>query len=191
MRTVDPAYLRMFNTWNVAARIDSGREVEALSGIQKLYEQFAPGYEFNYQFMDQGYQSFYESEKRVGTVSSYFAGFAIIISCLGLFGLVTFSAERRVKEIGVRKVLGASVSNIVMMLSKDFVRLVVFSIIIAIPIAYLFMREWLFQFAYRIDLSIWIFVSAAVISLLVAWITVGFQAFRAAISNPVNSLRTE
>lgn len=188
---VDPAYFRMYNTWNVAVRIQAGKEAEALSGIQKLYEKFAPGYDFSYQFMDKGYQSFYESEKRVGTLSSYFASFAIIISCLGLFGLVAFSAERRVKEIGVRKVLGASVSNIIMMLSKDFIRLVLFSIIIAVPIAYLFMKEWLAQFAYRINLDIWVFLSAAIISLLIAWLTVGFQAFRAANVNPANSLRSE
>ena len=141
--------------------------------------------------MDQGYQSFYESEKRVGTVSSYFASFAIIISCLGLFGLVAFSAERRIKEIGVRKELGASASNIVMMLSKDFMRLVLFSIIIALPIAYLFMKEWLAQFAYRIHLNVWIFIGAAITSLLIAWLTVSLQAFRAATTNPTESLRTE
>ena len=189
--TVKPAYFQMEYTWYVATRLEAGREEEALNHIQALYQEFAPGFIFNYTFLDKNYQALYESEKRVGTLSTYFACFAIIISCLGLFGLVAFTAERRVKEIGVRKVLGATTQNIVMMLSKDFTQLVFVSIVLAIPFAYFFVLEWLAQFAYRIDLSIWIFMSAAMMSLIIAWLTVSSQAFRAASVNPVESLRSE
>lgn len=188
---VSPAYFRLFNTWNIAARLKSGREKEALLGIQQLYEKFAPGNIFDYKFMDRSYQSFYESERRVGEISTYFAILAILISCLGLFGLVAFSAERRVKEIGVRKVLGASTSTIVMMLSKEFLNLVFLAILIGLPIAYFFMKQWLLKFAYRIDLSIWIFISVTGASLLITWLTVSFQAYRFSVINPVKSLKSE
>lgn len=189
--SVSPAYFRLFNTWNVAARIQAGREAEALSGIKNLYEEFAPGYVFDYQFMDKSYQSLYTSEKRVGTISSYFAVIAIVISCLGLFGLAGFTAERRFKEIGIRKVLGATNSGIVIMISKDFTQLVILSIIIAVPIAYLVMQKWLAQFAYKTDLSLWVFLFAGLISIVIAWLTVSFQAIKASRINPVKSLRSE
>ena len=188
---VGPAYFRLNATWNVAARLAAGREAEALEGIQALYEQFAPGYIFDYTFLDQNYQALYESEERVGTLSSYFAGFAIIISCLGIFGLAAFTAERRIKEIGIRKVLGATPSHIVLMLSKDFILLVFVSIVIALPVAYIFMQEWLAQFAYKIDLSIWIFIAASLTSLIIAWLTVSSQAWRAASVNPAKCLQNE
>ncbi len=188
---VKPAYFQMEYTWYVAARLEAGKEEEALEGIQTLYQEFAPGFIFDYAFLDRNYQALYESEKRVGTLSSYFAGLAIIISCMGLFGLVAFTAERRVKEIGVRKVLGATTSNIVMMLSKDFTQLVIVAIIIAVPIAYFFVLEWLAQFAYTIDLSIWIFLGAAIVSLVIAWLTVSSQAYKAANADLVKSLKNE
>ena len=189
--SVEPAYFHLEETWNVVARLEQGREEEALEGIKTLYQQFAPGYTFDYAFLDRSYQALYESERRVGTLSFYFASFAIIISCLGLFGLATFTAERRIKEIGIRKVLGATTSNIVMMLSKDFISLVLMSIIVALPLSYFFMQEWLAQFAYKIDLSVWVFLSAAMISLVVAWLTVSSQAWKAANVNPVESLKSE
>lgn len=189
--SVQPAYFRMEDTWTVAARLDMDREAEALEGIKGLYERFNPGYVFDYAFLDRSYQALYESEKRVGTLSSYFATFAIIISCLGLFGLAAFTAERRIKEIGIRKVLGATSSNIVMMLSKDFIILVFVAILIALPLSYFFMQEWLAQFAYKIDLSVWIFLSAAIVSLMIAGLTVSSQAFKAANVSPVKSLKSE
>ncbi|MFK8059456.1 MAG: ABC transporter permease [Polaribacter sp.] len=190
-QVVSPAYFRLFNTWNIAAKLKSGREKEALLGIQQLYEKFAPGNIFDYKFIDTGYQSFYESEQRIGKISTYFAILAILISCLGLFGLVAFSAERRAKEIGVRKVLGASTSSIIMMLSKEFLNLVFIAILIGLPIAYFFMKQWLSKFAYRIDLSFWIFISVILVSLLIAWLTVSFQAYRFSVINPVKSLKSE
>ncbi|MEO0341198.1 MAG: ABC transporter permease, partial [Bacteroidota bacterium] len=140
--SVKPAYFHIEDTWHVAARLKAGREEEALEGIKALYQKFAPGFIFDYTFLDKNYQALYASERRVATLASYFAGFAILISCLGLFGLVAFTAERKVKEIGVRKVLGATTMNIVMMLSKDFTQLVIVSIVIAVPIAYFFVLEW-------------------------------------------------
>ncbi len=189
--SVKPAYFHLENTSYVAARLEAGREEDALDRIQALYKKFAPGFIFDYSFLDRNYQALYESEKRVSTLSSYFAGFAIIISCLGLFGLVAFTAERRVKEIGIRKVLGATTSNIVLMLSKDFTQLVFVSIVIAVPIAYYFMLEWLAQFAYKTDLSILVFLSAAMVSLVIALVTVSLQALKAANVNPVKSLKSE
>ncbi|MEM1325740.1 MAG: ABC transporter permease [Bacteroidota bacterium] len=188
---VKPAYFRLQFTGNAAVRLEAGREAEAIAGIQSLYEKFAPGFIFDYTFLDQSYQALYESEQRVSTLSSYFAGFAIIISCLGLFGLATFTAERRIKEIGIRKVLGATTSNLVLLISKDFIGLVVVAIIIGLPLAYYFMQDWLTRFAYPIDLSFWIFLGAALISLVIAGLTVGSQALRAASVNPARSLKSE
>lgn len=190
-REVAPAFFWLGNTWNVAVRLEAGKEVLAMTKVQELFETFCPGFIFEYEFLDQSYQELYESETRIGTLSSYFAGFAILISCLGLFGLATFTAERRLKEIGIRKVLGASVTNIVMMLSKDFTRLVGISILIAIPISYYFMDKWLESFAYKIDLNFWIFLSTSLISLMIAWLTVSSQALRAANVNPSKCLKDE
>ncbi|MEL6721031.1 MAG: FtsX-like permease family protein, partial [Bacteroidota bacterium] len=168
-----------------------GREEEALSGIQALYQKFAPGFIFDYAFLDNSYQALYESEQRVGTLSSYFAGFAILISCLGLFGLATFTAERRIKEIGIRKVLGASVTGIVALLSKDFIQLVFVAFIIATPIAYYFMNQWLQDFAYSIDIQWWVFALTGVVAISIAFLTVSFQSVKAAIANPIKALRNE
>ena len=189
--SVNPAYFRLEETNNVAARLEAGKEKEALEGIEALYKTYAPGFIFDYNFLDKSYQALYESEQRVGTLSSLFAGIAIIISCLGLFGLAAFTAERRTKEIGIRKVLGASVTSVVMLLSRDFIRLVLIAIVIALPLSYLFMQEWLTQFAYTIDLSIWIFLSAALTALVIAWLTVSMQTFKAANINPAECIKDE
>ncbi|MEM8523126.1 MAG: ABC transporter permease [Bacteroidota bacterium] len=188
---VGPAYFRMASTGNVAARLEAGREKEALAEIKALYQKFAPGFIFDYAFLDSSYQALYESEQRVSTLSSYFALFAILISCLGLFGLATFTAERRFKEIGIRKVLGASVPGIVTLLSKDFIKLVAVAFVIATPVAYYFMNDWLQNFAYQISLQWWIFALAGVAAILIAFLTVSFQSVRAALANPINSLRNE
>jgi len=188
---VSPAFFRLEDTWNVAVRIEKGKEVPTMASIQELYESFSPGFIFEYEFLDKSYQKLYESERRIGTLSSYFAGFAILISCLGLFGLAAFTAERRIKEIGIRKVLGATTSQIVLMLSSDFTRLVIISIIIALPVSYYFMKGWLDNFAYKIDLSVWIFIGAAFAALIIAWLTVSSQALRAAHVNPSECLKDE
>jgi putative ABC transport system permease protein len=151
----------------------------------------APGMPFSYQFLDESFDNMYREEQRVGKVAFTFAILAIIIACLGLFGLATYMAEQRTKEIGVRKVLGASVPVIVSMLSKDFLRLVLISFVIAVPVSWWAMNKWLQDFAYRIHIGWWIFIMAGVIAMLIAVVTVSFQAIKAAVANPVKSLRTE
>jgi putative ABC transport system permease protein len=141
--------------------------------------------------MDDSFNEMYRSEQRVGKIAMIFSILAILIACLGLFGLATFIAEQRTKEIGIRKVLGASVNGIVQLLSKDFLKLVLISFVIATPVAWWFMHKWLQDFAYRINIGWWIFVAAGVIALFIALMTVSFQAIKAAVANPVKSLRTE
>jgi ABC-type antimicrobial peptide transport system permease subunit len=179
------------NTWNVMARIASGKEKETLASLDDLYASFNPGFTFDYKFMDVEYANMYAAELRVASLSKYFASFAVLISCLGLFGLAAFTAERRMKEIGIRKALGSSVTRIVILLSKDFTLLVILSILIGLPISYLLVQIWLVRFAYHIELSFWYFAGAGIVALLVAWLTVGFQAFKSANVNPVKCLKDE
>jgi putative ABC transport system permease protein len=146
---------------------------------------------FDYQFLDQSFDQMYRAEQRVGKVALTFAILTILIACLGLFGLVTYMAEQRTKEIGIRKVLGASVPNIVSLLSSEFLVLVIISVLIASPIAYYAMSQWLTEFAYRIEISWWMFLTAGVLAVCIALLTVSFQAIRAALMNPVNSLKSE
>ena len=141
--------------------------------------------------MDDDFNATYEAEQRVGKIALSFSVLAIFIACLGLFGLVTYAAEQRTKEIGIRKVLGASVSNIVQLLSKDFLKLVFLSAVVAFPLAWWAMHQWLQDFAYRINIGWWVFVIAGFTAVFIALITVSFQAVRAALANPVDNLRTE
>ena len=172
-------------------RIKTGMEKEALERLKVFYQSFNPGFSFDYKFLNKDYQALYSSEERVSVLSRYFAGMAIIISCLGLFGLSTFTAVRRRKEIGIRKVLGSSEFKIIYLLSGDFTKLVFTAILIALPISYFLIKNWLNSFAYRIYLNPWYFLSAGIITLLIAWITVGTQAFKAARINPSQCLRDE
>jgi len=159
--------------------------------IETSWHKLNPNEPFEYSFLDEDFQKNYIAESRLSSIVAYFTLIAILICCLGLFALATFSAEQRIKEIGVRKVLGASVTGIVTLLSKDFLKLVAIAIIIATPIAWYVMHNWLQDFAYRITLSWWIFLLAAVIAAVIAFVTISFQAIRAANANPVKSLRTE
>jgi putative ABC transport system permease protein len=159
--------------------------------LKNFTRTYNPGFPFDYKFLDQQYQSLYAAEKRVATLSRYFAALAILISCLGLFGLAAFTARRRTKEIGIRKVLGASERSIVHLLSESFTRLVLISISIGLPVSYFTMKYWLDSFAYRIDLTAFYFVSAGSLALVISWFTVAAQAIRAAKTNPVNCLRHE
>ena len=179
------------STWNVMVRIEQGREKETLEALEAHYKEFNPGFAFDFQFQDVEYAKIYAAEQRVGTLSRYFAIIAIIISCLGLFGLAAFTAERRLKEIGIRKAMGSSVTNIVMLLTSDFTRLVAIAIVVAVPISYLAISVWLERFAFHIDLAWWFFVGAGLIALLIAWLTIGFQALKAARVNPSDCLRNE
>ncbi len=190
---VNPLFFRLVpdQTWNIMARIASGKEKETLDRLKSFYEEYNSGFTFEYNFLNEEYQSLYAAEQRVSTLSRYFAGFAVIISCLGLFGLATFTAERRLKEIGIRKALGSTALNIVYLMSGDFTRMVLISIIFALPLSYYLIDRWLERFAFRIELEIWFFVASGLVALLIAWLTVGSQAIKAANVNPARCLRDE
>ena len=162
-----------------------------ISAIEKKWNTLIPARPFSYYFLDEYFDRQYQSEQRFGKLFLNFAVLAIIISCLGLLGLASYSTMQRTREIGIRKVLGASVPNIVNLLSKDFLKLVSIAIIVASPIAWFVMHKWLQDFAYRIPIAWWIFVIAAFSAVFIAVVTVSFQAIRAAVSNPADSLRTE
>lgn len=179
------------NSWNIMVRMEPGKSKEALASLRNFYESFNPGFTFDYYFMNEEYAEQYEAEQRVASLSRYFAGLAILISCLGLFGLAAFTADRKKKEIGIRKVLGATVTNIVILLTRNFTQLVLVSIMIGLPVAYFLTRRWLDEFAYRIDLSLMFFVLASGLVLLISWLTVSFQAFRAANISPKECIRNE
>jgi putative ABC transport system permease protein len=159
--------------------------------LEKIWAKFSPGYPFEYYFFDESFDSWYRVERRIGSLFNSFTWLAIFISCLGLFGLASFMVEQRTKEIGIRKVLGASVSGIVLMLSKEFTQLVILANLISWPIAYFVMRRWLQNFAYQMPLGIWIFLVSGLLTLAIAWLTVSFHAVRVALTNPVNSLKYE
>lgn len=191
--TVKPMFLRFeaAKTNRVMVRLEGGKEKETIAGLQQFYARYNAGHTMAYRFLDEDYQAQYVAEHRVSVLSRYFAGLAIMISCLGLFGLAAFTAERRMKEIGIRKVLGASGYNIIYFLSKDFMRPVLISILIALPLSYVISVYWLNTFAYRIALQPWYFLGAGLLALLISWLTVGLQAFKAASVDPVQCLKTE
>ncbi len=164
---------------------------EAIDKLETTFKKYNPSQPFQYQFVDEAYNTKFAGEERIGKLASFFAILAIFISCLGLFGLASFVAEQRTKEIGVRKVLGASVFNLWQLLSKDFVILVIISLFIASPIAYYFMNQWIEKYTYRTDISLWIFVASGIGALTITLLTVSFQAIKAALMNPVKSLKTE
>ena len=179
------------NSWATAFKVNTADIKQLVSKIESKWKAMAPGMPFSYQFMDESFENMYRVEQRTGKLGLTLAVIAILIACLGLFGLATYTAEQRIKEIGVRKVLGATISNIVSMLSKDFILLVVIASVIAIPLAWWAMNKWLQDFAYRINIGWWVFAAAGIVALLIAVITVSSQAVKAALANPVKSLRTE
>ncbi|MXV51475.1 FtsX-like permease family protein [Pedobacter sp. HMF7647] len=174
----------------IAVRIKAGNEKATIEKLLKFYKSYT-GEALNYAFVDEDYEALYASEQRVAALSKYFAGIAIIISCLGLFGLAAFTAQKRRKEIGIRKVIGASVSSIIAMLSKDFLKLVLLAVVIAFPVSWWLMNNWLQSFAYRIQISVYVYLIAAISVIVITIITISFQSIKAAIANPVKSLRTE
>ncbi len=176
---------------NVLVRIKNGTEKETIEKIHKAYSTFGAGLPFDYKFLDEDYQKLYTSEQRISQLSRYFAGLAIIISCLGLFGLAAFTAQKRKKEIGIRKVVGATAQQVVLMLSKDFMKLMVIAICIAFPISWVIMRQWLDGFAYRTDISADTFLLVGTSTVIIAILTISFQAIKAALANPAESLKTE
>jgi len=176
---------------NISVRVASSNVENVIAQIRTKWQSMAPGQPFSYTFMDDDFNNLYNSEQRTAKIFISFAILAILIACLGLFGLITYAAEQRVKEIGIRKVLGASVGNISGMLSKDFLKLVLISAAIAFPVAWWAMHKWLEDFAYRVSIGWWVFAIAGVLALIIALATVSFQAIKAALANPVRSLRTE
>jgi putative ABC transport system permease protein len=179
------------NTRTIVLKISKGEEKRTLIKLEALYKKFNPGIPFEFKFLDDEYQALYQVEQRVADLLEYFASIAILISCLGLFGLAAFTAERRTKEIGIRKILGCSELRIATMLSGDFSLLVLISTAIALPLSYYLADKWLSRFAYRIELEWWFFAGAALAALLVAWFTIGTQTFRAARINPTQCLKQE
>jgi putative ABC transport system permease protein len=184
-------FLYQSQNGSVAFRIHSANIPNLVSMIQDKFKSLAPEQPFSYSFMDDDFNKIYSNEQRMGGISITFSVLAILIACLGLLGLITFAAEQRAKEIGVRKVLGANAGDIVSMLSKDFLKLVLVASLIAIPIAWLAMNKWLQGFAYRINISWWILAIAALLAVLIALATIFYQAIKAAVANPVDSLRSE
>jgi len=189
---VKPAFLKYDPgfTEKIMVRIEAQNQQKTIAGINELFVK-QTAQPMDYSFMDADYQSLYASEQRVSKLAKYFGVMAIFLSCLGLFGLAAFTAEKRKKEIGVRKVMGASTMGILTLVSKDFVRLILISIVIAMPLAWYFANNWLKSYAYQTNLSWWIFAGSGLILMLIAVLTVGFQAFKAANSNPVESLKSE
>lgn len=175
----------------ISVKIAGNNIPAALAHMEKTWKQFLPETPFEYSFLDERFDQLYRSEQRQGTLFTAFAGIAIFIACLGLFGLSSFAITQRVKEIGIRKVLGASVSNIVGLLSKDFLKLVAIAAIIAFPVAWYAMHNWLQDFAYRIQIPWWLFLVAGVLAAVIALVTVSFLAIRAAVANPAKSFRSE
>ena len=189
---VGPLIIELNENWGrIAMRINTKNIPALISEVESKWNSMGPGQPFSYSFLDADFNKIYNAEQRTGKLFITFAVFAIFIACLGLFGLVTYAAEQRIKEIGVRKVLGASISEIVAMISKDFIKLVLIAFVIAFPVAWWMMNKWLQSFAYRINISWWVFALAGVLTIAIALITVSFQAIKAAMANPVKSLRSE
>ncbi|MES2795678.1 MAG: ABC transporter permease [Bacteroidota bacterium] len=190
--TVGPLCFRYGRSaWVTAFKINTDEPQRLIKQIEAKWKQLAPEMPFNYHFMNESFNEMYQDEQRIGKIAMIFAILTVLIACLGLFGLVTYIAEQRTKEIGVRKVLGATVWSLVQLLSKDFLKLVCLAFIIAAPLAYFAMDTWLRDFVFRTDLSPWIFVIAGILTLVIALLTVSYQAIKSALMNPVKSLKTE
>ena len=172
-------------------KINMSKTKTVIAAMQNTWNKYFPDYVFEYNFLDQSIADYYKQEDQLSVLYKIFSGIAIFISCLGLYGLISFMAVQRKKEIGIRKVLGAPVRDIVIMLSKEFTILIAIAFLIAAPIAWYFMHQWLQQYTYRITIGAWFFIATIICSLLIAWITVGYTAIKAAVANPVKSLRTE
>jgi ABC-type antimicrobial peptide transport system permease subunit len=174
-----------------AIKLRTHQLAQTQAAVQKTWDQFYPEYAYSSSFFDEDIAEFYQQEEQLSLLYKIFAGLAIFISCLGLYGLVSFMAVQKTKEVGIRKVLGASVTSLLQLFSKEFTVLIIISFFIAGPVAWYMMHSWLKNFVYRTPLSSWFFISAIVGSILIAWITVGYKAIKAALANPVKALRSE
>jgi ABC-type antimicrobial peptide transport system permease subunit len=192
-KEIEPLVLRIDPSWDsyVFIKFRSEHMQEAIASVRRVYNSFNPDYPLEYTFLDKAVERLYNSEQKTKKIFNYFTIIAIMISCLGLYGLAAYMAQQKTKEIGVRKVLGASVRSIIHLISKEFIFLVTIANIIAWPMAYFVMKQWLLNFAYRVNLSVWIFILSGLASLAIAMLTVSFQSIKAATANPVDSLRYE
>ncbi|MEO5581550.1 MAG: ABC transporter permease, partial [Saprospiraceae bacterium] len=185
-------FMPAYSTFSeISVKLNPGDVTNTIAMIKSTFESFFPGNIFDYVFQDEQFNRQYQNDKLFGRVFSIFAGFAIFVACIGLMGLAMFSTIQRTKEIGIRKVLGASVSGLFVLVSRDFIKLVIIASVIAFPLAWYVMNKWLNDFAFRIDISPWIFVVAGLAAIGIAVVTVGYQAIKAALVNPVISLRSE
>ena len=189
--TISPLYMTLYPEGGLIFKTKTTDVAGLLATMKKEWDSYNTGEPFSYNFMDDLFNNTYATEQKTGTILNLFSMLTIFVACLGLFGLVTYTAEQRRKEIGVRKVLGASVTQVTQMLSKDFLKLVCIACVIAFPLSYWAMSKWLQSFAYRVSISWWVFVAAALAAIIIALLTVSFQAIKAALANPVKSLRTE
>jgi len=194
-RRIEPILIRLFNPGdfgrNVSVKVTPDNIDKKLEEIKNVWHKYAGNQAFEYVFFDEDFAKVYEAEKRTGVIVTIFSILAILIACLGLLGLAAFTTEQRTKEVGIRKILGATIPGIVFLLLKDFAKWVIISNIIAWPIAYFALNKWLEDFAYRIDISLWVFIAASIGAMLIAIFTVSYQSIKAAIANPVKSLRYE
>ena len=191
---IETMFLFNMTNWgfnNMSVKINGNKPRESLDFIQSVWQKNCPDVPFDYQFLDEHFQEIYRADSQISTIIGTLAILAIVISCLGLFGLASYSAEKRIKEIGIRKVLGASLQNIVLMLSKDFLKYVLIANLIAWPLTGIAVHRWLQDYAYRINISLWIFLAAGIVAMLIAFLTISFQSVKAAITNPVKALRSE
>ncbi len=179
------------STGTASFRYKGAETASIIAALEKNWKALSPDQPFSYRFLDESFAQMYDTEQRIGKIAGIFGLLSILVSCLGLFGLAAFMTEQRTKEIGIRKVLGASVGSVVGLLSRDFLKLILIALVIATPLAYYFIKSWLSDFAYRIDIEWWIFALAGSMAILVAFLTVGYQSMKAALANPVKSLRSE
>jgi putative ABC transport system permease protein len=188
-----PLYFFMETAWfsEISIKLNTPELNKTLSALEQKWSEVVPGFPFTYTFFDDSFDALHQAEQRSTRIVGWFTLIAIFVSCMGLFGLASFVAEQRTKEIGIRKVLGASVSGIVMKFAGEFLKLVVLSILIASPLAYYLMNKWLQDFKYRIEIEWWVFASAAGLAVLIAFLTVLYQALKASLVNPVKSLKSE
>ncbi|MGH2566008.1 MAG: ABC transporter permease, partial [Ginsengibacter sp.] len=192
----DPISPVVLSTWKqvyrtINIKIKPGSEKKVLPYIEKIWTTTYPDYVYDYKFLDQKIANFYKQEDQLAQLYKIFAGIAIFISCIGLYGLVSFMAAQRTKEMGIRKVLGASARNIIYLLSKEFTLLIIIAFVISAPVSYFIMGKWLQNYSYRIPLGASVFILAIAGSIIIAWITVAHRAIKTAVTNPVKSLRTE
>lgn len=172
-------------------RIKPGDVPQTIEKLKDTWNSVIPSYPFEYHFLNDEYENMYKTEQRMGSLIKYFAIIAVVIASLGLFGLVSFMTEKRIKEIGIRKAMGSTSSEIAYILSKDFIKLVIIAIVVAIPVSWYLINKWLQDYAYKTDLSWWVFALAAVLAIAIALLTTSFQAIKAANTNPAQTLRYE